>query len=73
MLHHLQDYRGLSRSRLSRDDDSAVGGQVRGEMFADLAVEPVSTKEQGIGLCVGYFKEQGLQGPVELAVLRFSN
>ena len=69
VFHHLQDYGRLPSPRLACDYDSPVGGQIRGQMFTDFPIEPVSTQEERVCLRVRNLEEKGLQSPVELAIL----
>ena len=69
ILHELQDGGGLPRGGIAGDDDAAVGGQVRGEVLGDLAVEPLTAHEAGARLAGRDFEEERLQRPVQLPVV----
>ena len=69
VLHELQDGRSLSGGGVAGDDDAAVGGQVRGEVLGNLAVEPLAAHESGARFAGRDLEEKRLERPVQLAVV----
>ena len=69
VLYELQDGCGLSGGGIAGDDDAAVGGQFRCEVFGNLAVEPLAAHESRARFAGRDFKEERLKRPVQLAVV----
>ena len=69
VFHELQDGCSLSGGGVAGDDDTAVGGQVRGEVLGNLTVEPLAAHEPGARFAGRNLEEERLKRPVQLAVV----